>query len=233
MLRVFRWSLLGLIALILLLEACARHPVAVAARPLTAEELAEELARPPATAPPVVPYGVAMLPLPPDVAFQQIIDALVARNIIVAATMKDSGLIRTGRVVVRNINRSSGGAALKCGFQLGARVAPSYDCMDFAAEYQILIRPQTPGASQMTVSATAIGVNVNGFRAGAISDPWVLAQLAERMKTSLMQSLPPPPPAPLRQEAPAVSEAPSLAPDWCRGDNLWKGDHCEVGGAKK
>src|SRR5438132_820485 len=94
--------------------ACAcspTGPIGVPVYPLGSEELAKQ--RPEEAARPTP--GTAVLQMPPDLAFQGLIDVMVSKNIIIASVMKDAGLIRTGQVIIPNIDRSDLGLALKCG----------------------------------------------------------------------------------------------------------------------
>jgi len=122
--------------------------------------LAVLLVRAPAFAQP----GIGSVALSQDAAFHHIINAMVTQSIPVASAIKDAGLIKTGKIMTPNIDRNSIGTALGCGFARGAGSPPSLDCVDFVSEYQVLVQPETPSTSRVTISATVMAVNSRVFQ---------------------------------------------------------------------
>lgn len=81
---------------------------------------------------------------PPDVVFAAIVEALLKHNIKIASAIKDAGLITTG------------------------------PCLDFHAEYQILISRNTDGTSRIAVSAKIATERVAGLLAFVFGDQPVI-----------------------------------------------------------
>ena len=157
-----------------------------------------------------------------------------------------------------NIDRNSTASAVGCGFAQGARSAPALACLDFVAEYQVLVQPDTSSTSRVTISATVMGVTSRGFPAGIITDPQVVGKLVENMRQRVTSGIQAAAPVAVAIDVPCPagthragqgclsdSSLPSLPPgpssdtpiaaenaprpDWCTGEQqIWRGDHCEV-----